>query len=273
MKPLQLLALLRDNLKTQAALKPVLRPPGRPSRDKSYTHNFYDVSHLSALTQELLNLGSGYDYNEKYGVRYLVETNGRIVFAREGRPGKYIPGHKQISTRCLAAGNIYFNEDYSKIVKINHESGDFHPGIETLVHPLAILLATVPHILGRSLDVEVRLVPNSNPEIITFNKVDLTACVQENFGEAVLRNTPWESIKTDTVIDRSLLSFKRKAQSDSTHCKKARRFDPSVAVFEVQPTPRQSKGLFFSPAPLLEADKQGVVESPNGELELLKITK
>lgn len=86
----QLLALLVANLETKTIFTPVQRVRG-PSKIMLYTHHFYDIAHLGALTAELATLDEDEDYDEKYGVRYLVDTKGRIIFAREGKPGKTHP--------------------------------------------------------------------------------------------------------------------------------------------------------------------------------------
>lgn len=251
----QLLEILIQNSKSKAVLKPIKRLPPPPRKDRSYTHNFYDLSHIELLTKELLKLNDSYNYDQKYGARYLVQTNGRIVFSREGRPGKYIPGHKQISRECLAAGNIYFNADYSKIIKINHESGDFRPSIETLSHPLNALLSSIPHFFDKTLDVEVKSEPSLEAEIIPLNKEELIIGLNKYFIQARLNNQPWESIRTDSYIDSSLAAVTNRKKLVPDKLKRSLQFNFLAPVFE-KPKPRsvmlntlKSSGLFFSPAP------------------------
>jgi hypothetical protein len=99
-------------------------------------------------------------------VRYLVSTDKQILFAREGRPSQYIPQHKQIRSTCLAAGNIYFSQDFKSIRKIDHCSGDFHPNTSSLVWPLAILVhMNAP--LAKTLFVEESTVDNQGHFAVT----------------------------------------------------------------------------------------------------------
>ncbi|MDR3442605.1 MAG: hypothetical protein P4L65_06265 [Legionella sp.] len=79
------------------------------------------------------------EYNEKYSIRYLVTREMQILFAPEGRPSNTIPGHKQMASSCLAAGNIFFSKDFSRITKITNCSGDFLPFDISIIWPLMIL--------------------------------------------------------------------------------------------------------------------------------------
>jgi len=117
---------------------PVKRPPQTPSSQKSYKHCFYPLLKLDALIAELKKLSDDEDEN-KFSVRYLVTPDKKIIFAREGREGRDIPAHKSMNSTCLAAGNIFFSPDFKLITKINHQSGDFHPDMASLLWPLAIL--------------------------------------------------------------------------------------------------------------------------------------
>ena len=115
---------------------PVKRQPKRPRRDNSYQHILYPIQQLAALTAVLRTVD---DDACKYSVRYLVTTEGKLLFAQEGLPGFSIPKHRQIREKCLAAGNVYFSDDYKSITKINHCSGDFHPSADSLIWPIAAL--------------------------------------------------------------------------------------------------------------------------------------
>ena len=76
----------------------------------------------------------------KTSIRYIVKTNGDMLFAREGRPGRLIAAHRQMSGSCLAAGNIFFNDDFTEIIAVNNQSGDFTPQPHSIIWPLKILL-------------------------------------------------------------------------------------------------------------------------------------
>ncbi|WP_058476828.1 hypothetical protein [Legionella steigerwaltii] len=78
--------------------------------------------------------------DETYKVlRFLVRTNGELVFAREGYPGGSIPAHWQMAGEdsilaafCLTAGNVFFDEKNNTLKFINNKSGDFRPPFDSL---------------------------------------------------------------------------------------------------------------------------------------------
>lgn len=78
-------------------------------------------------------------YSEKYSLRYLVTPNMQMLFAKEGQLSKTIPGHRHMADTCLAAGNIFFSKDYSRVTMITHDSGDFQPNANSLLWPIIIL--------------------------------------------------------------------------------------------------------------------------------------
>lgn len=78
-------------------------------------------------------------------IRILVTKEGELVLGLEGKPGKEIPAHFQMSdldvskALCITAGNAYFN-DKGELTRIDHKSGDFRPPFDTLQHALALLV-------------------------------------------------------------------------------------------------------------------------------------
>lgn len=123
---------------------PVFRGPSRMEGLKSFRHSFYPMSKLSVLIDLLKKMPLDTfdeDNFDIFSVRYLVTTDKQILFAREGEASKLIPGHRQMRSKCIAAGNIFFSRDFKFITKINHQSGDFHPSASSLFWPLAILHA------------------------------------------------------------------------------------------------------------------------------------
>ncbi|MFY7697461.1 MAG: hypothetical protein ACOVQX_01350 [Legionella sp.] len=124
---------------TLTVYAPVKRPQQTPHREKELRHRFYPIKQLEALIDVLSKMDDDEDDDYKFSIRYLVTEDKQLLLAREGKEGKYIPAHKTIRNRCLAAGNLYFSRDFKKIIKINHQSGDFQPSIESLLWPLAIL--------------------------------------------------------------------------------------------------------------------------------------
>ena len=122
--------------------KPLSRVPDAPKADNSYIHLFYPIKALPELINMISNLDIRDGYHNKFSVRYIVLPRGEIFFSREGKPGHDIPAHRAMGSKCLAAGNIYFSDDYQFITKINHQSGDFHSTQGSLVWPLAAILLT-----------------------------------------------------------------------------------------------------------------------------------
>lgn len=197
MQPEQLLTLFKK-LDPSPTLK--LTPENRPQIapvSGIYERHFYDISHLGDLIT-VLKRGQSDDFEEKYGIRYLVSEKGRMIFALEGKPSQSVPRHMDIERTCLTAGNIYFNEDYTKIIGINHDSGDFLPPIETLIHSLPILLACLNQYLGDSIELMVRETPQSDIKSITVETKALHAVFQNAMQPCQAQNTPWPTIRVST---------------------------------------------------------------------------
>jgi hypothetical protein len=203
MLPEDLLSLLHPENLIDKTYTPVSRVPQKPKKDKSYIHKKYDISHLPDLMSALKALSQDDDENEneKYGARYLVDLNKRIIFAREGCPGKHIPMHKEIAKVCVAAGTVFFNKDHSKIIKINHSSGDFHPGINSLIWPLAAILAVSPGLVNDELIVQI-INEKKKIEDINVPKEKLQEILTPMREEMLNANKPWTEIKTDEFNSR-----------------------------------------------------------------------
>lgn len=195
---------------------PLRRPPEAPKKDDSYRHILYPVSRLGDLIDKLRAFDEFEDPDHKYSVRYLVTEAHQILFALEGKPGREIPAHSSISPSCLAAGNMFFSEDYRNVIAINHQSGDFEPRAGSLVWPLAILLNTdVP--LARS--VEVRTLVNREPlEEVSFeaSPEELGAILPAEVNVAALieANTPDLPVIKEYVDPRSVVGSRRRRDED-----------------------------------------------------------
>ncbi len=103
---------------------------GLSKRAVNWEPTLYPLAKLSELTQ-IIRQEKSYSTT----IRYLVDLEKNLWFAKEGAPSKTIPAH------CLAAGNIEFSADYQYIQMINHKSGDFRPNFESIAWLLAILIA------------------------------------------------------------------------------------------------------------------------------------
>ncbi|AHE66082.1 hypothetical protein [Legionella oakridgensis] len=134
----ELSALFTTRLAEVVSYAPVPRPPATPRHDRTIKHTLYPIEHLPELIAELEKLDDA-EGDKKFSVRYLVDEENVLWLAREGKPGRHIPAHRQMRDNCLAAGNIFFSQDFTEITKINHQSGDFHPDAASLLWPLAIL--------------------------------------------------------------------------------------------------------------------------------------
>lgn len=72
-------------------------------------------------------------------LRFLLRSNGELVFAAEGYPSKHIPAHYQMAKgdpQCISAGNAYFDEHH-KLCIINNQSGDYRPSFDSLQFALS----------------------------------------------------------------------------------------------------------------------------------------
>jgi len=115
---------------------------GLTKRAVDWKPTLYPLSKLPELIQMISQ-----EKSHTTTIRYLVDLNKNLWFAKEGAPNKTIPAHYQMTGEkddaayCLAAGNIEFSADYKHIQMINHKSGDFRPDFESITWLLAILIA------------------------------------------------------------------------------------------------------------------------------------
>jgi hypothetical protein len=70
-------------------------------------------------------------------VRFLLNTDNKLCFARSEAPTRDIPAHSQMAKEnslCLAAGDFYFAKiaDRWMLIGASNKSGDFRPGIQSL---------------------------------------------------------------------------------------------------------------------------------------------
>lgn len=77
-------------------------------------------------------------------VRFVVGSDRKLRFAKEGIPNYAVPGHGEMVSGCIAAGNIVFNAA-GKLMRINNKSGDFRPYFQAVQFALqAIIQAGIP---------------------------------------------------------------------------------------------------------------------------------
>jgi hypothetical protein len=131
---------------SQTVYLPALRAPGSPKRKPKIEleKKIYSLDSLPILINLLRQIqDDDFISDHKYSIRYLVDPSGEIWFAREGKAGtqimthcEIIPAHKEIFPECIAAGNLFFNEDFTEITAINNSSGDFLPAPNCLIWPI-----------------------------------------------------------------------------------------------------------------------------------------
>lgn len=191
----------------------VKRLRGRISRETTY-----DIYPITLLNEFLTILGeekanNNYVFN---CVRYLVTTDMKFRLAREGEVTMITPGHGQMiagnlqDSRSLVAGNIYFNDNFSQIIGIDHESGDFNSPCDAILWSLGILFANEHLLLPLAEEFQLTLyIVNEITQ--TKNKVTylvdlhelrtfvLTAC-NDNLLE--FRNQEQEIIKINYIPNR-----------------------------------------------------------------------
>ncbi len=150
-----------------------VRCPDKPRADQSYHHIMYSLHHIDELIRQLKAITDG----PTHSVRYAVDVNGCLWLALEGKPSKFIPAHREMCGRgTIAAGNIFFSDDHQNIIKINHQSGDFHPTEDTLAYPLAILTQYAGRYI-QNLEVDISHVDRSGAfctlNLLNFNLDEL----------------------------------------------------------------------------------------------------
>ncbi len=112
------------------------------------TYTIYPFGQLWQLLAELASPQNPEDDPDyKYRIRFLIDADLVIWFAREGIADHTIPAHYQMTgmplttARCIAAGNITFSNDFTEIIGFNHKSGDFRAPFNTVKWALALFFA------------------------------------------------------------------------------------------------------------------------------------
>jgi hypothetical protein len=132
---------------------------------------------------------------KKLKLRFIVDTDGILWFAPEGRPNRTTPAHYQMTgspymdARCLAAGNFYFRkkENQQYTLAITNKSGDFKPKLESLKWAIAILavnLKNLPDLLNIKDKIEIQSSPTKDTQLTFEIKSEETmAWVNDTFSK------------------------------------------------------------------------------------------
>ena len=105
------------------------------------------------------------DLLERFTIRFVVDKNMRIWFAREGTCSSAVPAHSDMiaDEDVYTAGNLVFSKDYTTIIEITNKSGHYEPSFGSLVFFLSLLLG-----LERNPDFPVRIAEEM--KLVTYQK-------------------------------------------------------------------------------------------------------
>lgn len=80
---------------------------------------------------------------EVHTIRYVVDETEELWFAQEGETGPRVPAHSDMVNEAdvLAAGNIVFSADYTRIIEINNKSGHYRPNFGSMIFVIKQLLS------------------------------------------------------------------------------------------------------------------------------------
>ena len=172
-------------------------------------HRFYPIRQLEFLIKLLQLIPN--DSHQFMG-RYIVTSEHRILFSRDGEPGYFIPTHLQMSHHkpVLAAGNFFFNQK-GEITAFNHDSSDFQLIAESLVWPLFIVeLMSTPlaedfHLIPSQVDHALNSMPT---EYICLNKTDRNALLSK-LDPAIITKTQNTNYDAKVILNekQSLVQY------------------------------------------------------------------
>lgn len=117
------------------------------------------------------------DLLERFTIRFVVDKNMRIWFAREGECTSSIPAHSDMiaDENVYTAGNFVFSKDYTTIIEITNKSGHYLPPFGSLVFFVSLLLG-----LENNPDFPVRIAEEiqlvSYQKQTDFNPVAISRC-------------------------------------------------------------------------------------------------
>lgn len=153
-------------------------------RDLTYDHQpqIVPAHSLKQLLQDKQCVTECYKGTTYKVLRFLLKTNGELVFAHEGSPGGVVPSHWQmtgeddsLSAECYTAGNALFRIEDDFLQVINHKSGDFRPEFDSLLFLFPELINN-KILMGNSL--EIQQLDNSGALLVShyLNYEDVLEC-------------------------------------------------------------------------------------------------
>jgi hypothetical protein len=224
MKIEELAELFNQCLAEKKAFSPCLREPNTPYGERQYS--LFSLDNLPEFVRLLKGL---HEDQPKRSVRYIVTEQNRLLLAREGKPGRHIPEHKEMSSYVRAAGNLYFTPDHTAFNKISHESGDFCLDPSSLVWPIALLIAqNVP--LTPTFTIEIKTL-NVNNEFVADTEFHLTPAQLRSLlpnGFEDIINTPLPPPSTSGCVTPPPTKLRKRPRYEDNETKLQA---PSISLF------------------------------------------
>ena len=173
-----------------------------PDRPGAYKYSIFPLLCLENLRNEVQKNAYSVtddeeDLTHNFGARFIVDLDGIIKFSREGARSRNIPAHSDIEPKAYAAGNIYFSEDYSKIVKITNKSGHFKPHFSTIVHALPLILQSGFPLAD---EIELQFTRESDDISMKLNQEQLRSLIPDAYD---LTNEMSKNTSQEIFIDES----------------------------------------------------------------------
>ena len=142
------------------------------------------------------------DETDKNPIRYMLH-NDILLFAEEGfQPAHFVMNGAQKPTEssCSVAGNLFFNEKYSCITKINNKSGDFEPADARLKSVLGIIV---------KLSQAKKLPPLKDPVIINHQRSRKHYSVPVSILEAYVNSDAYDQTILTAQVQSNKSAKKR----------------------------------------------------------------
>lgn len=121
-----------------AVYQPVYALTGQENSFQIYSVHNYPIPSPNSESQRILKV--------------TLSLNNQVLIGYGGRPQPGVPGHHEMSSHCLFAGNITVNER-GQIIKIDHFSAFFMTSFDSIAYLLCVL-ANYPNKLAPTITIE-----------------------------------------------------------------------------------------------------------------------
>ncbi|KGP62498.1 hypothetical protein EP47_06230 [Legionella norrlandica] len=175
-------------------------------------------------------------------LRFLLKTDGELVFAHEGCPNGIVPSHWQMTgaTRvfdasCITAGNVFFDERNTLQI-INHKSGDFRPAFDSLQFVFPELIKAIS--LGKTLEIQKLYSSGAVEETYKITREDIQTFYEDQQINCQQENTSTPERKNRFASLRDLgknffFSRKKTSQKDFNQNELKRKFEEDENTSQV----------------------------------------